>query len=219
MIDFFINGGIAMWPILILSIIAIAIIIERFSALILSYKYHMNFFSDVIRQIKSGKLKMAAAMCYRTGHPLANVIIDILKNYNKDKETIESAASIAMEKIIPKLQKRTNYLQMISNVSTLVGLLGTIQGLIVAFDSLKMADPSSKAELLASGISTAMNTTAFGLIVAIPCLIAYNLLTNKENSIIQNYERTANEIIHILAHDLKVKKEVNQSEEDVLEVG
>jgi len=94
MIDFFINGGIAMWPILILSIIAIAIIIERFSALILSYKYHMNFFSDVIRQIKSGKLKMAAAMCYRTGHPLANVIIDILKNYNKDKETIESAVSI-----------------------------------------------------------------------------------------------------------------------------
>jgi len=92
---------------------------------------------------------------------------------------------------------------MIANVATLVGLLGTIQGLIIAFSSLATADPANKAELLANGISTAMNTTAFGLIVAVPCIIAYTVLSNKENDIIQEYERTINEILHIMTHDWK----------------
>jgi len=201
MIEFIQDGGPFMYVILGLSVIAAAMILERFFVLNLVYPRRQNFFAKVIKKVRTNGLSSAFKMCRTTSHPLAEVVSEILKNHNQGPEAIESAANIVIQKIIPKIQRRTTYIQMMGNVSTLVGLLGTIQGLIVSFTSLAGADAASKAEILAKGISTAMNTTAFGLVVAIPCIICFTILTNKENTILQFYDETISEVIHILTHE------------------
>ncbi len=203
MLKFLDSGGPFMYAILGLSIIAAGFIIQKYFILTFSYPIRKNFFSKIIKKIKSNNLKSAFKMCRSTGHPLADVITEILKNYDQPVETIESAANTSIQKIVPKILKGTNYIQMIGNIATLVGLLGTIQGLILSFTSLAGADAASKAELLAKGISTAMNTTAFGLIVAVPCIVSFTILSNKENAILQKYDETVNDIIHLLAYDKK----------------
>ena len=93
---------------------------------------------------------------------------------------------------------------MIGNVATLLGLLGTIQGLIQSFSSLAALDAASKATALANGISTAMNTTALGLIVAIPCIVSFTILSNKERAILQKYDEVLSEVIHIVTSDPRI---------------
>lgn len=218
--EFFEQGGLFMWGISGLSVFALAIILERYYVLNVSYKFKKAFFESVIRYIQAGELKRAVGLCYRTSHPLAGVIIELLKNYKQDRETMESAASISLQKVVPNIRKRTNYLQMIGNVATLVGLLGTIQGLILSFSSLSSSDAASKAELLADGISTAMNTTAFGLMVAVPCIIFFTVLSTKENAILLKYEETVSEVIHIMAFEWKTRKGGTEAgaDDDLVEI-
>ncbi|MCB0405912.1 MAG: MotA/TolQ/ExbB proton channel family protein [Bdellovibrionales bacterium] len=200
-VSFINEGGIFMWVILALSVIASAIILDRFTALSFSYQHSDSFFNSVLHYIRLGNYHAALGLCYRTTHPLAQVIAELVKHHSRPKETLDSAATILLQKVMPLLRRRTGYLQMLGNVSTLVGLLGTIQGLIVSFTSLSTSNSGSKAQILAEGISTAMNTTALGLIVAIPCIIFYTYLTNRENELLGKYEETVNEVIHILAYD------------------
>jgi biopolymer transport protein ExbB/TolQ len=201
-IEFLNAGGVWMYVLLSMSIASFAIILERWVVLQLNYGYKGSLFSKIIRKIQSGDYRSAQSMCQGTRHPLAKVIMSIMNNYEHGQEAMESGASIEMKKIVPKIQKRTGLLQMLGNVATLVGLLGTIQGLIVSFSSLAGAEASEKAEMLGRGISTAMNTTAFGLIVAIPCIVAYVLLTGKENKILAKYDEALNEVLHTLSHEV-----------------
>jgi len=201
MVEFIQTGGWFMYIILGVSIIALGIIIEKFAVLQFSYAPRESFFDHILRAVKRQDLEKAMFICRNTTHPLSQVIMEIIKRHRYPKEAIESAVDISFQKLTPKIQKRTGYLQMLGNVSTLVGLLGTINGLIISFSSLAAASASSKAALLASGISTAMNTTAFGLIVAIPCLVAHNVLTNKQNGILQKYEEISSQVIHAIAHE------------------
>lgn len=115
---------------------------------------------------------------------------------------MESEISKEVQKLTPRIQKHTNYLHMIGNIATLLGLIGTIKGLIMSFSSLQSSSAASKAELLAAGISTAMNTTAFGLIIAIPCIVAYTILVNMETDIMQKYNETLTEISHIIDFEI-----------------
>ncbi|HLE13014.1 MAG: hypothetical protein A2504_17635 [Bdellovibrionales bacterium RIFOXYD12_FULL_39_22] len=201
MIKFFIDGGPFMYVIALLSILAFAMVLEKYFALTFSYPFRRNFFGKVVKSVRERNISGAAKMCRSTGHPLAAVISEILRNYDQSMETIESASGLCIQKLIPKIQKRTYLIQVTGNISMLFGLLGTIQGLITSFSSLSGADAATKAEILANGISTAMNTTAFGLIVAIPCIVAYAMLANKESSILQKYDETINEILHIIEHE------------------
>jgi biopolymer transport protein ExbB len=100
---------------------------------------------------------------------------------------------------------------MVGNVATLVGLLGTIQGLVLSFSSLAGADPAKKAELLASGISTAMYTTAFGLIVAIPCIVAFTYLTNVEEELLKGYDEVTSDVMHSLIYNKGEKEHVKKA--------
>jgi biopolymer transport protein ExbB/TolQ len=104
------------------------------------------------------------------------------------REDIEYAMEEGLMETIPRLEKRTNYLGMLANISTLLGLLGTIIGLIAAFSAVANADPSEKASLLSQSISVAMNTTAFGLIAAIPLLLLHSLLQTKTTAIVESME-------------------------------
>ena len=151
--------------------------------------------------MKSGDVRTALSLCHKTSHPLARILVPILNNPKQSREAMESAISVEVKKVAPNIQKRTGYLQMIGHVATLVGLLGTIQGLIISFSSLSGVSAAAKAELLATGISTAMNTTAFGLIVAIPCLVCFAALANKETRILQKYEEVIGEVLHALLYE------------------
>src|SRR4029077_15551315 len=111
---------------------------------------------------------------------------NILERADRDDESIKTAHDIASMEIIPLITRRLGYLAMIANVSTLIGLLGTIHGLIQSFQAVSFADPAQKQTLLAQGISISMNTTAMGLLVAIPTMIIYSLLQARQNKLLED---------------------------------
>ncbi len=198
MLTWLAEGGAFMYAILGVSVIAFGVIIERVWTLSFSYTWDGKFFHHFNRLLKSQDFVSAERMCRETGHPLARVMLLSLGNRAESAEIYESAAQIGMQKLASKIAKRTGLLQMFGNVATLLGLLGTIQGLTVAFSSLSASSGAEKGALLAAGISTAMNTTAFGLIVAIPCVVAYTLLSNKENAILDEYSNQVDSLLHHL---------------------
>jgi len=136
----------------------------------------------------------------------ARVLSKLAPLIGKSPKEVQGAFELAAMKEIPKLERRTHYLSMIANVATLLGLLGTIIGLIQSFQSITNVDSSQKAELLSAGISVAMNTTAFGLIVAIPCMVFHSYIQSKTNNLIDEI----NENVALLYHKL-VKPRSNQA--------
>ncbi|MFH0934104.1 MAG: MotA/TolQ/ExbB proton channel family protein, partial [Pseudomonadota bacterium] len=115
------------------------------------------------------------------------------------RDDIEIAMEEGMMEIIPQLEKRINYIALYANLSTLLGLLGTIVGLITAFDAVAHANPAEKADLLSASISVAMNTTAFGLISAIPLLITHSFLNSKAGSIVDSLEMISVKTLNIIS--------------------
>ena len=174
-----------MYVILATLIIGLAIIIERF--IFINVKNRIDttkFVNKIIEFIQSGKVSSAVDLCTISNAALPTIAKAGLQEYNKGPKEIQSAFELAAMSEIPKLEKRTHYLSMIANVATLLGLLGTIIGLIQSFQAVAGADSSQKAALLSAGISVAMNTTAFGLIVAIPSMVFHSYIQSRTNSII-----------------------------------
>lgn len=196
--DFYWSGGVFMHPILLVMIISSGLVIKQY--LNLSYNFTINnkFFGKIKTLVKDGRIQEAYQSCLTTSHPLSKVLAAVLYNSNKGKDAIESASGIEIQKVLPYIQSGTNYINMCANIATLLGLLGTIQGLIQSFTSLNGASGAEKSAILAQGISTAMNTTAFGLVVAIPCVILYTFLTNKEESILKKYDEVISEVTHLV---------------------
>jgi biopolymer transport protein ExbB/TolQ len=129
---------------------------------------------------------------------LPKVIKAGLTRANKGEVEIQNALEEATLEVVPQVIKRTSALQQLANIATLLGLLGTIIGLIEAFAALKSATPDSRQELLSAGIALAMNTTAFGLIVAIPCLVAYMLLSGMTKKIIDEIDQHSVKLENLL---------------------
>ena len=123
------------------------------------------------------------------------------------REDIEIAMEEGMMEIIPQLEKRTPYVALASNIATLLGLLGTIMGLIAAFTAVANANPAEKADLLSASISVAMNTTAFGLIVAIPLLISNQILMAKTSAIIDSLEMASIKALNVISSNAKRRAE------------
>jgi len=124
------------------------------------------------------------------------------------RDDIEIAMEESMMEIIPQLEKRTPYVALFSNIATLLGLLGTIMGLIEAFTAVANADPAEKADLLSASISVAMNTTAFGLMVAIPLLIIHANLTSKTSEIVDSLEMASVKTLNLIADFAKRQAEL-----------
>ena len=123
------------------------------------------------------------------------------KNANAAREGIESAMEEGMMEVMPVLEQRTHYLATFANIATLLGLLGTIIGLIQAFTAVAGADPAEKADLLSASISVAMNTTAFGLMAAIPLILLHSYLVTKTARLIDNIEMAAVKCLNLIASD------------------
>ncbi len=173
------NGGIWMWLIALMSCICLALIVERVYFIIFKYNANAKNLMDAVQRCVLGdKIDDAIKACNAGGSAaVAQVMKAGLTRANKSELEILNAIEEASLEVVPKLQKNLGVMSAFANVATLLGLLGTIIGLIDAFAALESATPDKRQEMLARGIAMAMNTTAFGLIVAIPTTIFHAILS------------------------------------------
>jgi biopolymer transport protein ExbB/TolQ len=187
------SGGTFMYVILGVSVISIALFLERAGYLYLRLKLNMDKAAKKIMiHLDNSNFRAAIEECTRIEkHPLGRILkAGLLKSDKKDKD-IERALEEKILTEIPRVKAKINYLTLFANISTLLGLLGTIMGLITSFRSVSSASDAAKQEMLASGISMAMLTTAAGLIVAIPCLVGFYILNNRGEFLIDQFEQKA----------------------------
>jgi biopolymer transport protein ExbB len=201
-VRFFQEGGAFMYPIAIVLVLGIAIAIERFIYLSLAKNANRSAFDKAILPLlKKRDYKHALEFSNDSPTAIASIIAAGLSRLiNKQKrEDIEYAMEEGLMETLPRLEKRTQYLATLANVATLLGLLGTIIGLIAAFTAVANADPAEKASLLSQSISVAMNTTAFGLIAAIPLLLSHAVLQTKTNEIVDSFEMAGVKLLNIIS--------------------
>jgi biopolymer transport protein ExbB len=190
MVKFFQEGGLFMYPIAIVLGLGVAIAIERWLYLTMTTVKNKVLWTSVTPFLKSGNLAGAMQLTQKSKAAIAQIMTYGLNRVRsaKTREDIEKAMEESLMEVMPRLEKRTHYLATFANIATLLGLLGTIVGLISAFTAVSNANPAEKADLLSASISVAMNTTAFGLIVAIPLLLIHTLLQTKTTEIIDSLE-------------------------------
>lgn len=196
---FFRDGGIFMYFILAVFVIGMAIMLER--AYILIHKYNINaraLWEKISKLIMAGEMDRVQKLCGGSDAPLLKILnAGVSAADATDREIQNSIDEVSLE-VIPLITKRIAYLSTLANVATLLGLLGTIQGLVQAFSAVGSAEPSQKAALLAGGISVALYTTAFGLIVAIPILLMYTILQVKAHKITDEIDEFSVKLINLL---------------------
>ncbi len=195
------SGGFFMYIILVLSVVALALFMERASFLFLRLKINFDkSFQKIISLLEKFNYHGALEECSKNEkHPLGRILkAGLLKSDKRDKE-IELTLEENIMKEIPRVRAGVNYLTLFANIATLLGLLGTIVGLITAFQGVSTADAAAKQEILAHGISVAMFTTAFGLIVAIPCLIGYYVLNNRCDHLTEQFEEKSLRLFNTLS--------------------
>jgi len=200
-IRFFQEGGFFMYPISVILVIGLIIAIERYVYLTMAKRSNREDFTKLHRMISGKDLKTAMKFASQSKSAMANMIGAGLVRLGRrqPREEIEYAMEEGLLETMPRLEKRTQYLATLANVSTLLGLLGTIIGLIAAFTAVASADPAEKASLLSQSISVAMNTTAFGLIAAIPLLLIHSILQTKTNEIVDSFEMAGIKVMNLLS--------------------
>ena len=189
-VGFFASGGLFMLPILIVFAVGAAIATERYITLTRVTKTNRDAWERIQPLLAKGdfdKAREATRDQEATVSQLLNTGLS-LQGAVRRREDIEIAMEENMMEIVPRLEKRTPYVALASSIATLLGLLGTIMGLIQAFTAVANANPAEKADLLSASISVAMNTTAFGLMVAIPLLVLHAILTSKTGDIVDSLE-------------------------------
>lgn len=200
-VRFFQEGGVFMYPIAVVLVLGLAITLERYIYLALAKRSNRQAFDRLLPLVRKrdyrGALKQANASDTAVDAILGAGLGRLLSNHNR--EEIEYAMEEGLLEVLPRLEKRTQYLATLANVATLLGLLGTIIGLIAAFTAVANADPAEKASLLSQSISVAMNTTAFGLISAIPLLLFHSVLQTKTNEIVDSLEMAGIKIMNLIS--------------------
>ncbi len=192
-IRFFQEGGVFMYPIVVVLALGVAIAMERYVYLTAARATNRKAWNDLLPILTDGNYQQAYSMTSESETAISKIITYGLSRLGTSSrlEDVEAAMEEGLMEITPRLEKRTHYLATFANIATLLGLLGTIIGLIQAFTAVANADPTEKADLLSSSISVAMNTTAFGLIVAIPLLLIYAVLQTKTTELVDTLEMAA----------------------------
>lgn len=202
MLEWIIKGGPVMIPILLCSILAFAIIIERFVYLQKAKIDTKKFMDDISTSLKRNRIMEAIDMCEQTPGPIANILKSGILKHDRTRHEIREAIEDAGLHEIPKLEKNVGLLATIAHISPLLGLLGTVTGMVRAFQIVQekstTLNPVSPADL-AGGIWEALITTVAGLIVAIPTLATYNYFVSKVNNFILEIETSATDLINILS--------------------
>jgi len=197
--DFFKGGGPFMYVILLTAVTILALSLERFWVIGRAASFNSRKLTrDIQSRVAKGDMSAATSLCKKLKGPVANVAHAILTRNHADEDKLQNAADGAATVALPRLSRRLPYLSMLANSATLLGLLGTIFGLTTAFSAVGAADPAQRSAFLAAGISQALNTTAFGLIVAVPTLLLHGFLVSKVEAIVEAVDETSVHLIQAL---------------------
>jgi biopolymer transport protein ExbB/TolQ len=189
-VNFFKDGGFFLYPLALIFVVGVSIAIERFIYLTRETARNRSLWNTLVVPLGAGNFKQVAALTQNSSASIATIL-----NYGlgriasaRRRDDVEKAMDESLLEVIPRIEKRTHYLSSLANVGLLIGLLGTITGLIGAFSAVASANPAEKASLLSLAISVAMNNTASGLGVAITLLLAHMFLESKTTSLIDSLE-------------------------------
>ena len=202
---FFSSGGLFMFPILLVFAVGLGIAVERYVTLTMVTNKNQQVWDKVQPMLTNGEFDEARKLTSEDESTISQVLNMglSLQGAVRRREDIEIAMEESMMEIVPRLEKRTPYVALASSIATLLGLLGTIMGLIQAFTAVANANPAEKADLLSASISVAMNTTAFGLMVAIPLLIIHAILTSKTGDIVDSLEMATVKALNVFSRRAK----------------
>ena len=215
MIAFFQKGGTFMYPILLVFIIGMSIAVERWFQLARIRGVNRKMWNKLYPMLAKGQFTAVRQALGKDQSTISQMLGMGLARHSaaRRREDVEIAMEEAMMEIIPRLEKRTPYVALLSNIATLLGLLGTIMGLIEAFTAVAAANPAEKADLLSASISVAMNTTAFGLMAAIPMLLMHAKLTSTTGQIVDSLEMASVKALNsISTHHQKTAIETKPEE-------
>ena len=197
MLNYFLRGGIMMYPLFIASVLALAIIINKFQVLSRARTGERELMGRIKGLVNQKRVEQAVAVCNNSKGPVASILKAGLSQYDKGQKAIEDAFETQASEEVPLLESYLPALATIAAVSTLMGFTGTVIGMIRAFDSIAAASATSPA-IVASGISEALITTATGLLIAIPTLLFYRYFVHRVDRFVSEIERYCKELVRIL---------------------
>lgn len=203
-VRFFQEGGLFMYPIVLVFAVGLAIALERWIFLTRATVKNKALWSKVTPFLRSGNFSGAIQATKKSKALIAQIM---MYGFNRARsarrrEDVEAVMEESLMEVLPRLEKRTHYLATFANMATLLGLLGTIIGLIDAFTAVANANPAEKADLLSASISVAMNTTAFGLMVAIPLSLVHSVLQTKTTEIVDSLEMASVKFLNTISDRL-----------------
>ncbi len=189
-VKFFQGGGEFMIPIAIVLAVGLAIAIERWVYLTIVSTRNRTVWNEIVPLVKTGNFKQVVTVTQQSESAIGQILSYGIARIQsaKRRDDIEKAMEESLMEVLPRLEKRTHYLATFANMATLLGLLGTVLGLINAFAAVATVNPAEKANLLSASISVAMNCTAFGLMTAVPLLLLHALLQTKTTELIDSLE-------------------------------
>lgn len=207
-VTFFQTGGLFMYPIVIVLALGVAIAAERYVYLSRSRATNRKLWNTLQPLLSKGDLKRAATLLAESQSAIGKILHYGMSRSStgRRRDDINTAMEEGLMEIVPHLEKRTHYLATFANIATLLGLLGTIVGLIQAFTAVAGANPAEKADMLSASISVAMNTTAFGLIVSIPLLLIHAVLQTKTVEIVDSLEMASMKFLNMLTEQTEGAK-------------
>jgi biopolymer transport protein ExbB len=189
-VRFFQGGGEFMYPIAVVLVFGIAIAVERYIYLTRTASRNRNLWNEIVPMLGRGDFRQVVAISSKSDSAIGQILnygLARIQNARR-RDDIEKAMEESLMEVVPRLEKRTHYLATFANLATLLGLLGTVIGLINAFSAVATVNPAEKANLLSASISVAMNCTAFGLMTAVPILFAHAFLQTKTTELIDSLE-------------------------------
>ncbi|MBQ0754368.1 MAG: MotA/TolQ/ExbB proton channel family protein [Gammaproteobacteria bacterium] len=214
MISFIQDGGFFMYPILVVLAIGLGIVIERVLYLQITKNRNKKVWDQVYPLISKGQFRQALDSVKDSNTGIGRVVAYGLERakISRRHDDIELAMEEGLMEVLPRLETRTSYISTLANIATLLGLLGTIIGLIQAFTAVANADPAEKADLLSASISVAMNTTAFGLIAAIPLILSFSFISSMTNKVVDSMEMASVKFLNAFRQVVAQQEQRNNSD-------
>jgi len=200
-VRFFQGGGDFMYPIAVVLVVGVAIAIERYIYLLHTAARNRHLWNEIVPLLSQGNFRQVAQATSKSESAIGHILNYGLARIQsaRRRDDIEKAMEESLMEVVPRLEKRTHYLATFANLATLLGLLGTVMGLIRAFAAVATVNPAEKANLLSASISEAMNCTAFGLITAVPILVVHAFLQSKTIRLNDGLEAAAIRFLNALA--------------------